>query len=148
MRNKDDKGIPIKEGDRLKLFSYYEMNVPEEAPRPEFATVNDELNWVSDYGRVLDKTQYEIVEVIDQSMVLKKEWSEFRNTGLVLIINQILHIFGWALVFEMEGDEIKNVYPARVKYRGFDEKTTEEAYKKVSNYMLRNSKELNKEAEA
>jgi hypothetical protein len=34
-------------------------------------------------------------------MVTKKEWSEFRSTGLVLIVNQILHIFGWALVFEI-----------------------------------------------
>ena len=79
-------------------------------------------------------------------MVTKKEWSEFRSTGLVLIVNQILHIFGWALVFEMEGDEVKSVYPARVKLRGFAKKHTEEAYKKVSQFMLDNAKELNDEA--
>ena len=81
-------------------------------------------------------------------MVTKKEWSEFRSTGLVLIVNQILHIFGWALVFEMEGDEVKSVYPARVKFRGFSEKDTEEAYKKVSKFMLDNAKELNDEAQS
>ena len=81
-------------------------------------------------------------------MVTKKEWSEFRSTGLVLIVNQILHIFGWALVFEMEGDEVKSVYPARVKFRGFAEKNTEEAYKKVSQFMLDNAKELNDEAQS
>jgi hypothetical protein len=79
-------------------------------------------------------------------MVTKKEWSEFRSTGLVLIINQILHIFGWALVFEIENDEIKNVYPARVKFRGFDNESTSEAYKKLSEYMVENAEELNKEA--
>jgi hypothetical protein len=79
-------------------------------------------------------------------MVTKKEWSEFRSTGLVLIINQILHIFGWALVFEIENEEIKNVYPARVKFRGFDIKNTQEAYSKLSEYMLNNSKELNDES--
>jgi len=81
-------------------------------------------------------------------MVTKKEWSEFRNTGLVLIVNQILHIFGWALVFEIENEEIKSVYPARVKFRGFDNKNTDEAYKKVSQFMLDNAKELNEEAKA
>ena len=81
-------------------------------------------------------------------MVNKKEWEEFRSTGLVLIINQILHIFGWALVFEIENDEVKSVYPARVKFRGFDEKSTEEAYKKVSKYMVDNAKELNDEAQS
>jgi hypothetical protein len=80
-------------------------------------------------------------------MVTKKEWTEFRSTGLVLIINQILHIFGWALVFETENDEIKNVYPARVKFRGFDNKSTDEAYQKLSKYMLDNAKELNDEAQ-
>ena len=81
-------------------------------------------------------------------MVTKKEWSEFRSTGLVLIVNQILHIFGWALVFEIEKDEIKNVYPARVKFRGFDNKSTDEAYQKLSKYMLDNAKELNDEAQS
>jgi len=81
-------------------------------------------------------------------MVTKKEWSEFRSTGLVLIINQILHIFGWALVFEIENHQIKNVYPARVKFRGFDNKSTDEAYQKLSKYMLDNAKELNDEAQS
>lgn len=80
-------------------------------------------------------------------MVTKKEWSEFRDTGLVLIINQILHIFGWALVFDIENDKIKNIYPARVKFRGFDNKSVEEAYRKLSRYMLNNAKELNDEAQ-
>jgi hypothetical protein len=65
----------------------------------------------------------------------------------VLIVNQILHIFGWALVFEIENNEIKNVYPARVKFRGFDNKSTDEAYQKLSKYMLDNAKELNNEAQ-
>mgnify|MGYP005609755789 CR=1 FL=1 len=79
-------------------------------------------------------------------MVDKKEWSEFRSTGLVLIVNQFLHIFGWALVFEIENDEIKNVYPARVKFRGFEGKDVDESYQKVSKYMVENANELNEEA--
>jgi hypothetical protein len=82
----------------------------------------------------------------NNKMITKKEWSEFRSTGLVLIINQILHIFGWALVFEFENDEIKNVYPARVKFRGFDNEDITEAYQKISKYMLENANELNNES--
>jgi hypothetical protein len=78
-------------------------------------------------------------------MVTKKEWSEFRSTGLVLIINQILHIFGWALVFEIENDQVKSVYPARVKFRGFDHKSVDVAYKKLSQFMVDNASELNDE---
>jgi hypothetical protein len=81
-------------------------------------------------------------------MVSKKEWSEFRSTGLVLIINQILHIFGWALVFEIENDEVKSVYPARVKFRGFGHKSVDAAYKKLSQFMVDNATELNEEAQS
>jgi hypothetical protein len=79
-------------------------------------------------------------------MVTKKNWSEFRSTGLLLFINQVLHVFGWAIVFEMEGDEVKSVYPARVKYRGFDEKNVSDSYAKISNYLKENASELSDEA--
>lgn len=78
----------------------------------------------------------------------RKTWEEFRNTGLLLIINQILHIFGWALVFEMEEDKVKNVYPARVTYRGFSEESVEQSYKKVSQYLKDNIEDINKEAQS
>lgn len=77
-------------------------------------------------------------------MIDKKDWSEFRNSGLLLIINQILHIFGWAIVFEFDDktDEITSVYPARVKFRGFDEKSVSESYLKVTEYMHKESDKL------
>lgn len=80
-------------------------------------------------------------------MVEKKNWQDLRNTGLVLIINQILHVFGWAIVFEVDNDskEITNVYPARVKFRGFDEKSIDEEYTKVTQYMVDNAQILNEE---
>jgi len=79
-------------------------------------------------------------------MVTKKEWSEFRATGLLLIINQFLHIFGWSIVFEFDGEIVKSVYPARVKFRGFSDKDVEENYTKISEYMKANADELCKEA--
>lgn len=52
----------------------------------------------------------------------KKEWKEFRESGLLWFINSILHLFGWSIVFEISDNEIISIYPARVTYRGFSEK--------------------------
>lgn len=79
-------------------------------------------------------------------MIEKKTWAEFRKTGLVLIINQVLHVFGWAIVFNFDGDEITDCYPARVKFRGFDNDTVDDNYKKVAQYMKDNADELLEEA--
>jgi len=78
----------------------------------------------------------------DTEMVKEKSWKEFRSTGLLLIANQILHVFGWAIVCEFNGEEVQRVYPARVKFRGFTDKTVSSAYEKVSKFMVDNSDEL------
>ncbi len=75
-------------------------------------------------------------------MVEEKSWKEFRDTGLFWWINMILHTFGWAIVVEMEEGEIKRAYPARVKFRGFDEETNIKGYKKVSEYLKENIEQL------
>ena len=82
------------------------------------------------------------------SPIKQQQWQTFRATGLPLLVNQFLHIFGWAIVFEIDqpSNEITTVYPARVKFRGFDEKTTSEAYRRVSKYMVDNAIELKQEA--
>ena len=81
-------------------------------------------------------------------MVTEKSWEEFRKNGLLLFINQILHIFGWAIVFEYD-DETQNlikVYPARVKFRGFDNKNVSVAYQDLSKYMKDNASILYEES--
>ncbi len=81
-------------------------------------------------------------------MIEKKTWKEFRETGLLLVINQILHIFGWAIIFDFADKEAKilrEVYPARVKFRGFQEKLQDESYLKVAEYMKENADILLKE---
>jgi hypothetical protein len=77
-------------------------------------------------------------------MIDKKDWSEFRNTGLVLIINQLLHVFGWAIVYEYDDvtNEITSVYPARVKFRGFDNQAVSDNYTKVTEYIHKNANDL------
>ena len=80
-------------------------------------------------------------------MITKKTSIEFREAGLLFITNQLLHIFGYALVYDFDDNgELKEVYPARVKFRGFGEKQIEEGYKRISKYMKDNADELEKES--
>lgn len=80
-------------------------------------------------------------------MVKRKTWEEFRESGMLWWINMILHTFGWAIVFEYDKKQkIERVYPARVKFRGFDEKTNTEGYIKVSSYIKENANELLEES--
>ena len=81
-------------------------------------------------------------------MIEKKSWKEFRESGFLWWINMILHTFGWAIVYESdENQEISSVYPARVKFRGFNEKSNTDGYIKVSKYIQANAEELLKESE-
>lgn len=79
-------------------------------------------------------------------MVNKISWKEFRDSGMLWWINMILHTFGLAIVYDMEDGEVKDVYPARVKYRGFGERNNSVGYLKVSKYIKENADKLVKEA--
>lgn len=79
-------------------------------------------------------------------MVKKKTWQEFRKTGLLWFINTILHAFGWAIVVEVEKGEITGAYPARVRFRGFDEVSNTTGYQNVARYMKEEADQLIEEA--
>lgn len=80
-------------------------------------------------------------------MVEKRTWEEFRKIGLLWWINMILHTFGWAIVLEIDDNKkVTEVYPARVKFRGFDEKGNTEGYIKVSEYLKDNAETLLEES--
>jgi len=82
-------------------------------------------------------------------MVNEKSWKEFRETNLFWWINRILHTFGWAIVFQIEKNgDITNVYPARVKFRGFAEKSETEGFIGISEYLAKESKRLIEEAKS
>jgi hypothetical protein len=91
----------------------------------------------------------------EPKMVQAKTWEEFRASGLLWWINAILHTFGWAIVTEVEANEngeycngctVTKAYPARVRFRGFDEKHNTSGYIKVSKYMKDNAAALDAEA--
>lgn len=77
----------------------------------------------------------------------KESWEKFRKNGLLLFVNQFLHIFGWSIVISYDEDgSVKEAYPSRTKWRGFAESDVDQAYKNISNYMSENHEQLNKEA--
>lgn len=80
-------------------------------------------------------------------MIEKKSWEEFRDNGLLFVVNQFLHVFGYALVCELDDNKkIKEVYPARVNFRGFGQEQIIKGYKQISKYIKDNAKELEKES--
>lgn len=83
-----------------------------------------------------------------KNMMEKKTWKEFKECGLLWWINMILHTFGWAIVISYdENNEIIEVFPARVRYRGFSESINTKGYINISKYLNENSEELLSEAE-
>lgn len=75
--------------------------------------------------------------------IIRKSWTDFYGTGLLLIINQLLHVFGWSIAFTFNDDgTVKDAFPARVKYRGFPDKAMDRSYTAVTKYMHEHSKEL------
>jgi hypothetical protein len=43
-------------------------------------------------------------------------------------------------------DNVLDAFPARVKFRGFDENSNTEGYQKVSKFMVENAVQLEKES--
>jgi len=78
-------------------------------------------------------------------MVNEKSWKEFADSGLLWFVNQLLHTFGWALVVEVN-DGIRRCYPARVKFRGFDNENNAKGYILVSEYLKENIDDILKES--
>lgn len=85
---------------------------------------------------------------MNDKMINRKTWDHFRNTGLLFLVNQMLHAFGWAIVFEFSNEgNLQDVYPARVKFRGFSDDVMQKSYRSLSQYMFENGEELFNEVE-
>lgn len=70
------------------------------------------------------------------------DWQVVADAGLFLIINQFLHLAGYALVREEVDGKIIRVYVAKCKFRGFDEQTTTDGYKRFTQHMAERMPEL------
>lgn len=80
-------------------------------------------------------------------MTERRTWEEFRAVGLLWWVNRIIHLFGWAIVVVIQSDgAITDVYPARVRYRGFDEASESKGFVSLSGYIAENAADLHSEA--
>lgn len=80
-------------------------------------------------------------------MIEKKAWSEFRSSGMLWFVNTILHVFGWAIVLDIDdNEEVVGCSPARVKFRGFSEEVNTKGYIALSEYLKQNIDDIAKEA--
>jgi hypothetical protein len=80
-------------------------------------------------------------------MIDKKTWSEFKTSGMLWFINTILHAFGWAIVLDInDNDEVTECFPARVKFRGFNEEVNTKGYIALSEYLKKNIDDIAEEA--
>lgn len=84
-------------------------------------------------------------EEVHNAMVNEKSWDEFRSSGLLWFMNTILHMFGWAIVVDVEDGEVIRAYPSRVKFRGFSSEINDEGYIKVTEFLKDNIDDLTNE---
>lgn len=80
-------------------------------------------------------------------MIEEKGWKEFKSSGLLWFVNMILHTFGWSIVCEYKDGVIIDVFPARVKFRGFSEEDNSIGYRKVAEYLQENIDEIKSETD-
>ena len=69
---------------------------------------------------------------------------EFRDSGALWFINQTLHLFGMAVTWSPDTDELK---ASIVRFRGFNEKNNDLGYKNLSNYLKDNIIEIEKDCD-
>lgn len=86
---------------------------------------------------------------VDEDMARKISWTEFRNAGMLWFINCILHAFGFAIAVQYDEvtNEITDVYPLRVKYRGFPETSNDKGYQRLTHYLKNNIDDLVEEVD-
>lgn len=80
-----------------------------------------------------------------KDMIEPKTWQEFRDSKLLWWVNRTLHLFGWAIVCEVENDRILSVYPAKVKFRGFSEESEADGFTGLTEYLEMNIKNIKDE---
>ena len=82
-------------------------------------------------------------------MIERRSWQEFREAGLLWWVNRALHLFGWAIVVELndDGETVRDIYPAHCKFRGFDAKSDGQGFVRLTKHIIANADRIAKEVE-
>jgi hypothetical protein len=79
----------------------------------------------------------------EQHVCEQRTWEQFRDSGLLWLVNRTLHIFGWVIIFEVTSSgEVGKVYPARTKFRGFSAESDDSGFLRLTTYMKNESTAL------
>ena len=86
------------------------------------------------------------LHIWEKRMPEERTWDEFREAGLLWWTNRILHLFGWAIVVELndDGKNVKRAYPARVTYRGFTRECETRGFGRLTRFLKREAPDLMK----
>ncbi len=83
-----------------------------------------------------------------EQMISRETWGQFQAAGLLWWVNRALHLFGWAIVVEVNDEGlVTEAYPARCKFRGFDEASEADGFRKLTAHLASNVSDLQKEVE-
>jgi hypothetical protein len=81
-------------------------------------------------------------------VIAAKTWAEFREAGMMWFANRILHVFGWAIIIEIDDETgTEKVYPARTVWRGFSPDREALGFKRVTQFMVDNASALQAEVD-
>jgi hypothetical protein len=69
----------------------------------------------------------------------RHSWATFREAGMLWAINRVLHMFGWAIVVEVDDTtgETTGAYPVRTEWRGFPRDREELGYERTAAWMAK-----------
>lgn len=81
---------------------------------------------------------------LNEPMIERKSWEEFRAAGLLWWVNSLLHLFGWSIVVERgdDGQTIRDAYPAHCKFRGFDSKNNDKGFKRLTMHIQESTERM------
>lgn len=73
-------------------------------------------------------------------------WDEFRKSQLLWYVNRLIHLFGWAIVTEVDDNgKVTRVFPARTSFRGFSEEREIEGFTGLTQHLAAEADRLLKD---
>ena len=73
-------------------------------------------------------------------------WDDFRAAQLLWYVNRLIHLFGWAIVTEVDATgKVTRVFPSRTIFRGFSEETETKGFIGLTQHLVAESKTLLKD---
>lgn len=75
-----------------------------------------------------------------------RTWAEFREAGMLWWVNRLLHVFGWAILVEVDEETGEvDVHPMRALWRGFPSESEARGFERVTKWMRDHAEQLQRE---